>query len=33
MIIDMSGNARLELDGEVIQRNGTFVFEDRLERA
>ena len=28
MIVDMSENARLEFDGEVVQRNGTFVFED-----
>ncbi|ERH06578.1 MAG: leucyl aminopeptidase (aminopeptidase T), partial [Halonotius sp. J07HN4] len=31
MIVDMSENARLEFDGEVIQRNGTFVFEDGFE--
>ncbi len=28
MILDMSEDAYIELDGEVIQRNGTFVFED-----
>jgi aminopeptidase len=33
MIIDMSENARLELDGEVVQRNGTFVFEDGFDDA
>ncbi len=31
MIIDMSGASRIELDGEVVQRNGTFVFEDEFE--
>jgi len=31
MIVDMSENARIELDGEVVQRNGTFVFEDGFE--
>jgi aminopeptidase len=31
MIVDMSEDARLELDGEVVQRNGTFVFEDDFE--
>jgi aminopeptidase len=33
MIVDMSEDARLELDGEVVQRNGTFVFEDGFENA
>jgi Leucyl aminopeptidase (aminopeptidase T) len=33
MIVDMSENARLELDGEVVQRNGTFVFEDGFDDA
>ena len=27
MIVDMSENARIEFDGTVVQRNGTFVFE------
>ncbi len=33
MIVDMSEDARLELDGEVVQRTGTFVFEDGFEDA
>ena len=28
MIVDMSKNSRIEVDGEVVQRDGTFVFED-----
>lgn len=28
MIVDMSEDSRIELDGEIVQRNGTFVFED-----
>ncbi|KAB1192650.1 aminopeptidase [Haloferax sp. MBLA0076] len=28
MIVDMSEDSVIELDGEVVQRNGTFVFED-----
>ncbi len=28
MIIDMSENSRIELDGDVVQRDGTFVFEN-----
>jgi len=28
MIVDMSEDSRIEVDGEVVQRNGTFVFED-----
>lgn len=28
MIVDMSTDAVIELDGEVVQRDGTFVFED-----
>jgi len=28
MIVDMSEDSRIELDGEVVQENGTFVFED-----
>ncbi|MFB6119273.1 aminopeptidase [Halosegnis sp.] len=28
MIIDMSSDSRIELDGEVVQRDGTFVFEE-----
>ena len=31
MIVDMSDDARIEFDGEVVQRNGTFVFEDEFE--
>ena len=29
LITDVSEDSRLEVDGEVIQRNGTFTFEDR----
>ena len=28
MIVDMSENSTIEVDGEVVQRDGTFVFED-----
>jgi aminopeptidase len=31
MITDMSEDARIEIDGAVVQRNGTFVFEDGFE--
>jgi aminopeptidase len=31
MLVDMSADARIELDGEVVQRNGTFVFEDGFD--
>ncbi|WP_435335651.1 aminopeptidase [Haloarchaeobius sp. TZWWS8] len=31
MIVDMSEDSRIEADGEVVQRNGTFVFEDGFE--
>jgi aminopeptidase len=31
MIVDMSEDSTIELDGEVVQRNGTFVFEDGFE--
>ena len=31
MITDVSENARLEIDGEVVQRNGTFWWEDGFE--
>ncbi|QHS16395.1 aminopeptidase [haloarchaeon 3A1-DGR] len=31
MIVDMSEESVLEVDGEVIQRDGTFVFEDGFE--
>ena len=31
MIVDMSGDSTIEADGEVVQRNGTFVFEDAAE--
>jgi aminopeptidase len=31
MIVDMSEDSRIEVDGEVVQRNGTFVFEDGFE--
>ena len=33
MIIDMSTDSEIRLDGEVVQRNGTFVFEDGFETA
>jgi len=28
MIVDMSDDSRIEVDGEIVQRNGTFRFED-----
>jgi aminopeptidase len=28
MIVDMSEDSYIEVDGEVVQRDGTFVFED-----
>jgi aminopeptidase len=31
MIVDMSEDSRIEVDGEVVQRDGTFVFEDDFE--
>jgi aminopeptidase len=31
MIVDMSEDSVIEVDGEVVQRNGTFVFEDDFE--
>ena len=31
MIVDMAEDSRIEVDGEVVQRNGTFVFEDGFE--
>jgi len=31
MLVDTSRDARIEIDGEVVQRNGTFVFEDGFE--
>ncbi|WP_049901594.1 aminopeptidase [Halococcus agarilyticus] len=31
MIVDMAEDSRIEIDGEVIQRNGTFRFEDGFE--
>ncbi|SFL13956.1 Leucyl aminopeptidase (aminopeptidase T) [Halogranum rubrum] len=31
MILDMSENSYIELDGDVVQRNGTFSFEDGFE--
>ncbi len=33
MIVDMSQESVIEVDGEVVQRNGTFVFEDGFEAA
>ncbi|RBI63516.1 aminopeptidase [halophilic archaeon] len=33
MITDVSENSRLEVDGEVVQRNGTFRWEDGFEAA
>ncbi|RRJ33488.1 aminopeptidase [Halocatena pleomorpha] len=33
MIVDMSEESFIELDGEVVQRNGRFVFEDGFEAA
>ena len=31
MLVDMSEDSRIELDGEVVQRDGTFVFEEGFE--
>ncbi|MFC6724668.1 aminopeptidase [Halobium palmae] len=31
MIVDMSDDSRIEVDGEVVQRDGTFRFEDGFE--
>ena len=31
MIVDMSEDSFIEVDGEVVQRNGTFRFEDGFE--
>jgi aminopeptidase len=31
MIVDMSDESVIEVDGEVVQRNGTFVFEDGFD--
>ncbi|WP_336326698.1 aminopeptidase [Halovenus sp. HT40] len=31
MIVDMAEDSRIEVDGEVVQRNGTFRFEDGFE--
>ena len=31
LITDMSERSRIEVDGEVIQRNGTFRFEDGFD--
>jgi aminopeptidase len=33
MIVDMSEESVIEVDGEVVQRNGTFVFEDGFDEA
>ncbi|MGB9963976.1 aminopeptidase [Halobacterium hubeiense] len=33
MIVDMSEDSYIEVDGEVVQRNGTFTFEDGFEEA
>jgi aminopeptidase len=33
MIVDMSEDSFIEVDGEVVQRNGTFRFEDGFEEA
>ena len=30
-IVDMSEDSYIEVDGEIVQRNGTFVFEDGFE--
>jgi len=32
MLVDMSEDSRIEVDGEVVQRDGTFRFEDGFER-
>jgi aminopeptidase len=31
MIVDMSEDSTIEVDGEVVQRDGAFVFEDHFE--
>jgi len=31
LITEMSGDSRLEIDGEVVQRNGTFRWEDGFD--
>ncbi|MDY6764166.1 MAG: aminopeptidase, partial [Halobacteria archaeon] len=31
MIVDMSEDSYIEIDGQVVQRNGTFRFEDGFE--
>ena len=31
MLVDMSEDSFIEIDGEVVQRDGTFVFEDGFE--
>jgi aminopeptidase len=31
MIVDMSEDSFIEVDGETVQRDGTFVFEDGFE--
>jgi len=31
MLVDMSENSRIEVDGDVVQRDGAFVFEDDFE--
>ncbi|MFW5978215.1 MAG: aminopeptidase, partial [Halohasta sp.] len=33
MIVDMSEDSRIELDGEVVQENGRFVFEEDEDTA
>jgi aminopeptidase len=32
MIVDMSEDSFIEVDGEVVQRDGTFRFEDGFEK-
>ena len=32
MIVDMSENSSIEIDGDIVQRDGTFRFEDGFER-
>ncbi len=31
MIVDMSENSHIAVDGDVVQRNGTFIFEDEFD--
>jgi aminopeptidase len=31
MIVDMSENSKIEVDGEVVQRDGVFRFEEGFE--